>query len=386
MEADEAENGESEIEFVTRPPIEETPAGYLKLKKVMDDIVDIGKKMLVYSGQKEFPLSLVTGVDLDDGTIVYPKDTTMSAGPQATTGLNLAVVRKFMLSFMAPDLQSKAKHPKFYGFLSLIQQYLSAGTQDAEGQYLAYPKMIAQPLLARTDFGKLFQLIESDVRDYYLQHKNKWVPDVLGMVGLKGAEKKDVLARGVMEKSDRYFQLMRDRKLMQYDINDEDQELSRKITALDLDISLLDKQITNYKESLFNFQPSKKSLEEKRDKLLEQKIPLGLRRAKLRGPVMEIDYEMRHLESTVRYANLTVENWLNSILDNNDLLPKVKDAESMGEFGQKVEKIGPIGNQEDAGIFEYRGDQASKIKLTEWPKFALNFFEKVMKAHGHQID
>ena len=74
LEADEAEEGRSELEIVVRPPIEESEAGLLELTQIMDDITKIGEGLTShYNAEgKAFPLSDVTGAPFDSFTLVTP--------------------------------------------------------------------------------------------------------------------------------------------------------------------------------------------------------------------------------------------------------------------------------------------------------------------------
>ena len=82
---------------------------------------------------------------------------------------------------------------------------------------------------------------------------------------------------------------------------------------------------------------------------------------------------------------LTVEDWLYGIPHGFDVMTLVPGAESMGEFGSRTEKIGPAaaeeGPRKDAGIFEFRGAQETKIPLEEWSGFATEFLAFIISVH-----
>lgn len=69
------------------------------------------------------------------------------------------------------------------------------------------------------------------------------------------------------------------------------------------------------------------------------------------------------------------------VVSDEDLLRTIEDAESLGEYGDKTEEVGP--ERKAAGIFEWRGDQKSKIPLKQWPEYALSFFERILQLNGH---
>jgi hypothetical protein len=86
-----------------------------------------------------------------------------------------------------------------------------------------------------------------------------------------------------------------------------------------------------------------------------------------------------------------VGDWLYGIPHGFDVLTTVKDAESMGEFGDRTEPVGASAGygtfappRAQAGIFEFRGAQAQKLPLDRWGPFALEFLAFVANVHAPQ--
>lgn len=375
MEADEAGDGLSEIEFVVRPPIEESPEGLKKLETVMAGMDRVGTRLKEHYDEPSFLLKRVTNAPMDLLTRVTPRkgDPELKAGPQATTGLDLAVVDRFT----APPKKSST-YTRFDGFLALVQEYLTRGT--GKGGALSYPKMIAEPLLARTNFVGLLKLVEPEALQIYLQNPERWVPDVLEKIGLSGLEDKDILARSVVDDGDK------DRHIeLRLEIDEAKEKLSwvkQQLVGLEGPLKRLESEIRDYKPpifGLFSFGPTLDELKGNFNNVSKRKEELVDSQFDLTRKISRLESAKRALE---KYAGLTVGQWLSGILAGEDRLTQVRDAESLGEFGNRTEKIGP--NQEiEAGIFEFRGDQAVKIPLDKWSDYAINFFRKILSLHGH---
>jgi hypothetical protein len=77
------------------------------------------------------------------------------------------------------------------------------------------------------------------------------------------------------------------------------------------------------------------------------------------------------------------------MLYGRDRIAEMEDAESMGEFGDKTEGVGPGSlagkGMTEAGIFEFRGAQAQKIPLLQWKKFAVDFLKYVITLHDQSL-
>ena len=386
MEADEAGNDQSEIEFVVRPPIEESFEGLKLLDAIMMEMVDLGGRLKGIGAEKaKFPLSRATGVGLDEFTIITPGDEELKAGPQATTGLDLSAIPEFVkYELVRPPINL----PKYHGLLVLMKEYLERGT--CEGGALSYPKIIAEPLLARTDFVQLLKLAEPNVLSFYKANRDEWVPDVLNAIGLPDIAEKDLLARGVVENEEDLCK----HAILHFNITEKAESIRKveeQIGEINLRLAWFGDKIADYKESSSFFEsmhrkirnePTKVDMENQRDQLAFGKLSLVEQREKLRQEKFELDEQKNAID---KYAGFTVREWLNSLLNDIDLLPGIQDAESLGEFGNRTEKVGPD-KSIDAGIFEYRGAQTSKIPVEEWPSFAKNFFIHILQIHGHKSD
>lgn len=337
LEADEAGNDKSEIEFIIDPPIVEDASGLQKLCSIMKAIEELGNKLISKSDQESFTLDQITGLEDDRVYKIEPADKVLSAGPQVTSGLDLAKIPRLFnykknifsneVGLLAPEelkqslkgLQGDAEKiqkvnkkisPQLLGLLTLIRNYLEVGkgqvgeVDHGGDEYLKwnmalnYPKRIAEPLLARTHFGKLFQLIEPKEIIHYTKHEEEWL-NLVVQSSQAGSKKrydldKPVIERGIQE-------------------------------------------------------------DETGDKSF-----------------------------TVKNVGPTRREWLLSILGADDALTRMEDHESMGELGNKLESVGDKGTI-DAGIFEFRGAQTSKIPLKDWSKFAFKFFEYIMALHSNSM-
>ncbi|BDD06922.1 hypothetical protein [Aureibacter tunicatorum] len=221
LEADKAENDRSEIEFIIYPPLDETPLGLVKLNKVMSDMVGIGAELLKFSHRRSFLLSEATGLMEDSQFVVYPNDAELGAGPQITSGLDLSKLPYLLTasnaSTQAPkELMSSLRHfakagakvinnlgraqisPEMHGLLTIMVSYLEAGRGQiglldrSYSQYddltkanlaVEYPKIIADVIMARTDFGGLFNLLPSEEQEALRAEPEKWLDLVIGAAG-----------------------------------------------------------------------------------------------------------------------------------------------------------------------------------------------------------
>lgn len=384
LEADEAEDGRSELEIVVRPPIEESKAGLLELTQIMDDITVIGEGLKSHYNAKgeAFPLSDVTGAPFDYFTAVTPRagDPSLTAGPQVTMGLDLSVIPKVNGHKAKIEVEDA---PKFNGFLALVKQYLVNGT--TAGGAVAYPKMIAEPLLARTDFVGLLALVEEPIKQKYALAKDQWVTDVLHHIGLPTElADVDLLARGVVADEHQI-----DHTELRAELENAEERLqfcARKLAAHSQLVDDATNAVVNYKEpsgmleKLSSIgQPSKSDLQQKLNTLLEEKMELAEARQKAWVRAQKIREKKEALET---HAGFTVGRWLRQLLEGVDLLPTIEDAESLGEFGRKTEKVGPQDKQTDGGIFEWRGDQKKKIPLDQWKGYALGKLADTIKING----
>ena len=355
LEADEA-GSQSEIEFIIHPPIPESQEGLTLLLGTMNQMLTLGRKFLEHK-QAPFQLNEVTGVPSDIDYLITP-DKELRAGPQVTLGLDLAAIPAYLKAqgdkdkTLDPGNAPIDQYPKLKGLLVIMKQYLQRGLKDSKkdtGPALSYPKIIAEPLLARTNFVGLFNLIEDDKKKLYQKDARKWVEDVMNFAGLDPSRaKEDMLSKGVVEGDD---------EMMEHaSLRAELGEVEARLEAVNASIS----------------KASSPAAEEK--KHLDELKELHTNQTKLYAQIKGME----------THAGITVLDWLLGIVSGSDKLREIKTPDSLGEFGTKTEKVGP-GGKTDAGIFEYRGAQTNKINLEEWPTFAVNQFMLILRIHGHKL-
>jgi hypothetical protein len=289
-----------------------------------------------YQGQ--FPLSQATEKRADESYMVTPEKDGLKAGPQVTTGLDLAKIRELAelnrkyvglnrkhrapkelektLGWLQGDARrvgrlrmgGKRISPATQGLVAILVNYIEAGANKnrdvklpldlAHAGALNYPKRIADLLLARTDMAKMFELLPE--ANFFAQRPHVFENLVLSSLNpdLKIGLEDPLFARGIQ--------------------NDENDPM---------------KGIT---------------------------IP-----------------------------ELTIGDWIYGITHGFDMLSTVKDTESMGELGGRTEKIGPrrgygtfTADRMEAGIFEFRGAQREKLPLLRWKEFALEFQAYITRVHS----
>ncbi len=377
MEADEAEEGRSELEFVVRPPVAESFEGKNRLDAIMTNMEVITGELLAKFGAS-FSLDEVTGNEYDESTIVTPRDAQMKAGPQTTTAVKLEMIPNILGKGMP---EQPPQNPAFYGLAKLIGQYVDRGA--SEGAPMSYPKIMAEPLLARTDFVGLFALIEPERRQHYIANPDDWVSDVLQAAGLEaGIADRDLLHRGVVSDNDS-DEHMRLRLQIHNFRNEPDQHV------LDAQVVAATQALQNYQSpqgfkekilSKLRNDPTLDDLGAIQERLLRDRMILQEEHQQWEDERNQLIQQKQALE---RHAGFTVRQWLVDILAGNDRITGINDAESMGEFGQRTEAVGQ-GGDETAGIFEWRGDQTTKIPPGEWRDYALAFMTRILALHGHQ--
>jgi hypothetical protein len=320
IEADEAGGGRSELEFVVEPPVPETAGGRQQLDAAMAAVEGFGRSLLTEGAAGPFPLGYATDRMGDNSFRVTPRDTELEAGPQVTSGIDLAKLPEIdrlwrrragrrppteleqmvaQVGAGANDVRTAvgvAASPELVGLLALIRSYLRTGKgqrlpADAPQEAvwltaLPYPKMVAEPLLARTRFSQLFALLPRREQRFYAERPADWLDLTLRAAG--GRDEFDplgpVIERGVQE-------------------------------------------------------------DESGATLAVTEVPL------------------RRVE------------WLLGIPAGRDLLSEIEDAESLGEWGTRTEHVGSELFGAEAGIFELRGAQSRKIPLPRWTPFAQETFE-----------
>jgi hypothetical protein len=328
LEADEAGGGQSEVEFIVHPPVDESAEGYVRLDAVMKAILQLGQRMEqaaegIATG-KAFCLDKASLRTPDEPFLIYPSGKLL-AGPQVTSGLDLAKIPEVEtrsqppnqvsteLAATATGLQERARSMTsnvrppslaLQGLLALLTGYLDAGgtrykndssleDEDRHAIALNYPKQIGDVLLARTDLPTLFTLLPEDEQTFWKENPEDWIDLVLQNTNsdLKLDRGDSIISRGV------------------------------KVDESD--------------------------------------------------PAQGVDIPA-----------LTIAQWLKGILEGTDHLREMKDAESMGEFGSRTEEVGPAGARTPVGIFEFRGAQSRKIPLERWGDFAREFHRYITQVHG----
>jgi hypothetical protein len=336
LEADEADGGQSEIEFIVYPPVEESSEGSQRLADVMTRITQLGKKLEKGASErlKQFPLGDVTGHQSENDYLITPTENAkLEARPQITSGLDMAKIGK-LETIWEQAKQAKTPAPaeledsvrilrgkadqvagstagmsaRLRGLLTVIAMYIESGANPYPGAQLNavqshaatlnYPKQIGDVLLARTDFARLFALLPEQERTRYANRPD----DFVGLV----------------------------------------------LNAVDHD--------------------------------------LGVRRG---DPLFARGIRVHDKDRTqgITVPSLTVGDWLLGILQGHDHLTKVKDAESMGEFATRTEPVGPARGEGafgrlDAGIFEIRYVQGQILPLDRWAPFALECLSFITNVHA----
>lgn len=248
IEADEAGGEKTELEFIVYPPVEEDEVGVKRLENIMNRMVILGSAMK-HMYPKEFNLGVLTGGLEDSKFIITPIDQELKAGAQVTSGVNLSMIESLAsideslqnenyrkLKYGDEDvsdapeelkrsLASLSNHaaeakkavgveisPALNGLLAIIRSYLIAGSyknalhgtdpNDLNKEILAglafnYPKRIADLLLARTHFGKLFSLIPPKEQKYYSKNVNEWIQLALTASGGLDPDA-NVIERGII--------------------------------------------------------------------------------------------------------------------------------------------------------------------------------------------
>ncbi len=223
IEADEAADHQSEIEFIVHPPVPVKDNTKSQLSKIMDAIADYGNGLLdirVFNGWNT--LDNLTGQPQDSNYEFYGFDSDLKAGPQITSGLSLdqissipKAIEKTPLPEGAASTLSEIRNvdialseieldkyilpfkpisPKLKGLLTVIVSYLTTGAQPG----LEYPKQVADLfLLARTDFAQLFKMLPKHEYDYYKINAGHWINLVLKVAGMEGESKENVIKKGI---------------------------------------------------------------------------------------------------------------------------------------------------------------------------------------------
>ncbi|MEN3360394.1 MAG: hypothetical protein V7637_4376 [Mycobacteriales bacterium] len=333
VEADEAGDA-SEIEFIVHPPVEEGLAGWQRLDAVMTDMTTFGDNLEDagrFAQGQPFPLSLVTGAAADKSYVITPTaDLVVRGGPQVTSGIDLAKIGQ--LANLYHD--ASAPPDELKGTLSILAT--SAGKASAGAAALGVqisPRL--QGLIA-----VLVTYLEAGADRYRGEEV-----DAIGRYNLAAVYPK-AIANTLLARTDfaGLFALLPLSEEVYYATHPRD---FIRVVLASTDPAL------GIKEDDPLFARGVRVHEENPDK--------GI------------------------YApSLTVGDWLYAIPHGFDSLTGIKDALSLGEFGPRTEKVGPHQPRKprvDAGIFEFRGAQETKLPLSEWKPFALKFQRFISEAH-----
>jgi hypothetical protein len=220
LEADETDYGRTEVEFVVEPPVEEGDRGEQRLRNVMAGVTQVGRQMERAARAtpvdeeklpEESPAQLpyfrqhkATGRVQDKPFMITPQGP-LSAGAQVTTGLALHAIPMLgvplldhpnqdrpsppalelpapmtqgaqMLRIRADNVQGNSALPlpsqQLKGLVAVIASYLIRG---ATSRPLPYPKQVGGLLMARTDFGRLFQLLPRNEQEFLRDDPEVWV-------------------------------------------------------------------------------------------------------------------------------------------------------------------------------------------------------------------
>jgi hypothetical protein len=328
VEADEAANSESELEFVVDPPVPATAAGRESLFERMTYMTLLGARLLrAGAGGARFTLDAATGDAGDDRFLIQPNDEELVAGPQVTAGISLEAVSRIATTRHAlphPLGQTKGvaqavnlemadqylpqqlwpMKPELKGLLTVMAPYLWSGERA-----VLYPKQITDSfLLSRTDFSALFKLLPQEDRAYLAKYPIAFMQLALAAAGLETDA---------------------------------------------LDVPVIQRVWTNED--------------------YEAVRPVGPTRRKWLT-MITMGYDLlssRHYRELAGYYE-----------DSPDEARLGDDLESLGELGGKTEKVGTA--QRDAGIFEFRGAGPSRrrIPLLQWEPFTDEMMRYLMALEG----
>lgn len=244
METDEPSAKISDIEFVVYPPAEESATGRAQLVAAMTSLQNFAQALDNQKGQAKLSgaPALTPFVDQPTGVVIKPRGD-IAGQPQATIGLRLDRVDHLISAFRhagtdaqdellgnetawnsgtlgrAQQWATNATDPNrggyvpsgnMRGLLALIYQYLDRGRMPAGGatpyqKALKYTKSMTT-VMARTNFGGLFRLVDDAEKDYYITHPAEWVNFVLSSMGGLAANV-NVIERGMRAPKNKVVQI-----------------------------------------------------------------------------------------------------------------------------------------------------------------------------------
>lgn len=250
MEADTPSEGTSDVEFVVKPPLEETNAGRNTLHQVLPAIQAHFQNMIGAAGGQGNLLQGAHANPFVDGGLqnqVKFKAGDTTATPQTTVGVRLERLVPLLQQLSTPNSDANAElmglagrhaanaqmlnavvgavegtpttlslrdwnrgfgytpSAAMKGLVSLLIMYLRRGAAipgvDPYAQAFKYAKIVAI-VMARTDFAGMFRQLPDTEKDYYRSHPDHWVDFVLeaARASLPGASilpGGNVIARGL---------------------------------------------------------------------------------------------------------------------------------------------------------------------------------------------
>jgi hypothetical protein len=231
MEADERSGGDSVIEFVVDPPVAENQRQ--KLADILLRLYIVGKALDELNRSKSFQLNEATKLPKHEVFRITPSRVGLLANPQVTGGVSYDKLITLLSEIGGGKNNAPIKHQqaasdlvnlgksqpgkaasrgrisggsaKFQGLIAFLTSYILFGKKRNETYPpLNYAKLISNEILLRTDFGSMFQKLDSLDRYQWEQQPNLFVARVLISAGLDYPKDADipVLERGVRKSQD----------------------------------------------------------------------------------------------------------------------------------------------------------------------------------------
>ncbi|MGL4649454.1 MAG: DUF4157 domain-containing protein [Caldilineaceae bacterium] len=237
METDVRSEGDSVIEMVLDPPVQENdPAKFEKVVKKFVKIGDAFERVRTKKDKANEPKKLKLS---SVGGFSYPGDYRVTANPngfvgnpQMSVGVALDRLAQFVTEANNPgsvhdendagrgalvngtkdttvapnaiaEVQRVNGSDELKGLVTLLASYLIAGSRAKSTIMFNYPKLISDAFLSRTDFASIFQMLpDNEYRDYILAPQT-FVDLVLAAASMPGTGAAKVWERGVRKSYDR---------------------------------------------------------------------------------------------------------------------------------------------------------------------------------------
>ncbi|MDX2282632.1 MAG: DUF4157 domain-containing protein [Bacteroidia bacterium] len=219
MEADVRSTGDSVIEMVLDPPVQENDSK--KFGKVLRRFQSVGDEM---DGKRQ-------GGAFSFGKYqVTPAFSGFEGSPQITGGVSFSKLFEFLSEVANPDAHKTDPHAdaikdvmstgnkaqaqsavteagkiqggdELKGLVAMLVMYLKEGGEGAE--MLNYTKLISGSFLMRTDFGMLYNMLPDADRDPFVRDPGSFVTLVLDAAGMSGQDNDKVFKRGIRKSYDK---------------------------------------------------------------------------------------------------------------------------------------------------------------------------------------